>query len=620
MAIATQFPHRVDVIDHLWIELPDGMRLAARAWLPVDAHASPVPAILEYLPYRKGDGTDADDASRHAWFAGHGYASLRVDVRGSGDSEGLLTDEYSAAELADGCEVIAWIARQPWCSGRVGLMGISWGGFNALQIAALAPPALGAVVSVCSTDDRFADDVHYMGGAVLARDMLGWAMTLLGFNARPPDPSVVGDRWLDAWRERVASTPAFIDTWLRHPTRDDYWRHGSVCENYAAIAAPVLVVGGWADGYTNAVLRMLDGLQCERRAIIGPWAHNWPHAASPGPRIGFLDECLRWWNEWLRDIPSGVADDPPLRVWVGEHAGAAPSGGWHGGNAATTLHMIDIPAQHITTDLRHGEAAGAWCPFSAHDLAPDQSSDDARATTVDFTIDHDITILGRPRVDFTAVDPARRGHLVVRLCEVDGNGESRLISWGIGALANGCVELNAIGERIGAGSALRIAFARSYWPVIWPAMDVDPVDIDRIALILPQWRHPGSAQFRPPETAPMGAVEVLQAATGEKRIGCGEFLLRFNGPRVRHTNGLTVQSMSEDLLTIDPAHAGSALAQCDRRIQMRGADWTATIEVRGSMRVQGEDFLVSVHLTAALDEAPLTPPRDWQFRIARPPE
>lgn len=611
MAIATQLPHRVRVIDHLWIELPDGIRLAARAWLPVDANASPAPALVEYLPYRKGDGTDAEDASRHAWFAGHGYASLRVDVRGSGDSDGLLTDEYSAAELTDGCEVIAWIARQPWCSGRVGLMGISWGGFNALQIAALAPPALRAVVSVCSTDDRYADDVHYMGGAVLARDMLGWATTLLSINARPPDPAVVGDTWRDAWRERVASTPAFIDTWLRHSTRDDYWRHGSVCENYAAIVAPVLVVGGWADGYTNAALRMLDGLRCEHRTIIGPWAHNWPHAASPGPRIGFLQECLRWWNRWLRDGPSGVADDPPLRVWMDA---------WYGGDAATTPYAVAIPAQHITMDLRHGEAAGAWCPFGAQDLALDQGSDDARATTVDFTIDHDITVLGRPRVDFTAIDPARRGHLVVRLCAVGENGKSRLISWGIGALANGRVELNTVGEYIGAGSTLRIAFARSYWPVIWPAMDTDPVDIDRIALILPQWQCASGVEFPPPETAPMGAVQVLQAATYEKRIGCGEFLQRFDGPRVCHTNGLIVQSMSEDLLTIDPVHVDSALAQCNRRIEMQGEDWTATIEVHGSMRVQGSDFLVAVRLTAALDEVAIGPPRHWQFRIPRPRE
>ena len=169
-----------------------------------------------------------------------GFASVRVDIRGSGDSDGVLSDEYSAIELSDAVEVIDWLAAQPWCNGRVGMIGISWGGFNALQVAALAPPALCAVISVCSTDDRYADDVHYVGGAVLARDMLGWAMTLLALNAQPPDPVTVGARWRELWQQRLDATPAFIDTWLSHPTRDDYWRHGSVCENYAAIRCPVL--------------------------------------------------------------------------------------------------------------------------------------------------------------------------------------------------------------------------------------------------------------------------------------------------------------------------------------------------------------------------------------------
>jgi uncharacterized protein len=150
----------------------DGTRLSARIWLPEEASAgNPVPALLEYLPYRKSDTTAVRDAQRHPWYAAHGYASVRVDLRGSGDSEGVLLDEYTAVELADGVDVIGWLAAQPWCSGRVGMFGISWGGFNSLQIAALRPPALKAIVTVCSTDDRYADDVHYFGGAVLGIDM-----------------------------------------------------------------------------------------------------------------------------------------------------------------------------------------------------------------------------------------------------------------------------------------------------------------------------------------------------------------------------------------------------------------------------------------------------------------
>ena len=204
------------------------------------------------------------------------------------------------------------------------MMGISWGGFNSLQVAALAPPALRAVISVCSTDDRYNDDVHYQGGAVLAREMLGWAMTMLGFNAKPPDPQVVGERWRELWQQRLDGTPAFIDTWMAHPQRDAYWRHGSICEDYSAIRCPVLMVGGWADGYTNTVMRVLNGLDVPCRGIIGPWAHQYPNAGRPGPAIGFLQEAVRWWDHWLNDRDRGVLDTPKLRVWMQRHTAPQP--------------------------------------------------------------------------------------------------------------------------------------------------------------------------------------------------------------------------------------------------------------------------------------------------------
>src|SRR5215469_15384913 len=180
---ASSVARRVREIENLWIPLADGTRLAARVWLPEDAEARPVPAILEYLPYRKRDGTYARDALTHPYFAAHGYAAVRVDMRGCGDSDGLMFDEYTQQEHDDAVEVIAWLARQPWCSGSVGMIGISWGGFNGLQVAALRPPALKAIVTLCSTDDRYADDIHYMGGALL-RDNLTWGATMFSHQTR----------------------------------------------------------------------------------------------------------------------------------------------------------------------------------------------------------------------------------------------------------------------------------------------------------------------------------------------------------------------------------------------------------------------------------------------------
>ena len=209
--IVTTFPRTVRVIEHTLIPLKDGTMLAARIWLPDDAEQNPVPAILEYLPYRKRDGTYERDALTHPYLAGHGYAGVRVDMRGCGESTGLLFEEYAKQEQDDGVEVIAWLAAQPWCSGVVGMMGISWGGFNGLQIAARRPPALKAIVTICSTDDRYADDVHYMGGTLLAADGLEWGSFFLGSMCLPPDPVLVGDRWRAMWLERLENVPLFFE-------------------------------------------------------------------------------------------------------------------------------------------------------------------------------------------------------------------------------------------------------------------------------------------------------------------------------------------------------------------------------------------------------------------------
>jgi putative CocE/NonD family hydrolase len=436
------FPRRTETVD-AWIPTRDGTRLHARIQLPVDALDDPVPALLEYLPYRKDDWTAPRDAARHPWYAGHGYASVRVDVRGTGDSEGLLLDEYTPAELADGVDVVGWLAAQPWCTGRVGMFGISWGGFNALQVAALAPDALRAVVTVCSTDDRYDNDVHYTGGAVLGIDMAGWSGTMLAFTARPPDPAVVGERWLPMWRERLEAAEPFLHRWLAHPERDDYWRHGSVCEDPSAIRAAVLAVGGWNDPYRDTVLRLLSTLDAPVRGIVGPWAHRYPDIElPPGPAIGFLQETLRWWDRWLKDEPTGVEDDPPLRAWIQEPVRPATTyperpGRWVGTPVVgETTHELALGTGSepvvVAAPDHTGIDAGRYFPFgNPTDLPPDQRAEDGRSVCFDLgPLPERVEILGRPvvRLRLDADRPAAA--VVVRLCTVDDDGASTLVTPG----------------------------------------------------------------------------------------------------------------------------------------------------------------------------------------------
>ena len=265
--------------------MSDGTRLAARIWLPEDAEDDPVPAILEYLPYRKGDAIAKRDSYHHPYFAGHGYAGVRVDLRGTGDSDGILLDEYLPQEQDDALEVIAWLAAQPWCTGAVGMIGISWGGFNGLQVAARRPPALKAVISMCASDDRYADDVHYVGGCVLGVDMLQWAATMLTLCAQPPDPAAVGD----GWREHLARAHGAHARLHRGLARPPAPRR---------LLAPGLGVRGLrrdrgapstpsAAGRTATRTRSRacsQGLPGPRKGLIGPWSHAFPQDGAARPR------------------------------------------------------------------------------------------------------------------------------------------------------------------------------------------------------------------------------------------------------------------------------------------------------------------------------------------------
>lgn len=310
----------VERLDTVWIPLADGTRLAATIWLPEGAHTEPVPAILEYLPYRRRDGTVLRDQQMHGWYAQHGLAGVREDMRGSGDSDGLLLDEYLPQEQCDAVEVIAWLAARSWCSGTVGMIGISWGGFNGLQVAARRPPALKAIVTACSADDRYADDCHFMGGASDQYLRLGVdPVCLWRATARP-------GRRRSALARDVAGAagrlPLFVARWIAEQRRGDCWKQGSVSEDYGAITAAVLAGGGWADGYSNAVPRLVTNLTAPAKGIIGPWAHAYPQiartrsghrllAGNP-PLVGSLAEGHRSRGGPRSCLPRLAArDDPP---------------------------------------------------------------------------------------------------------------------------------------------------------------------------------------------------------------------------------------------------------------------------------------------------------------------
>ncbi|MDZ7839530.1 MAG: CocE/NonD family hydrolase [Gammaproteobacteria bacterium] len=509
MKTITSFPHEVRELEHVLIEMPDGCRLAARIWMPADAEQRPVPAILEYLPYRKRDLTAERDEMNHRYFAGHGYAGVRVDLRGSGESDGILRDEYLPVELEDGVNVLQWIASQPWCNGNIGMIGISWGGFNGLQIAALQPPELKAVITICSTDDRYSDDVHYMGGCLLL-DNLSWASTMFSQNTCPPDPALVPD-WRDQWLERLDQSGLWLETWLHHPHRGDYWKHGSICEDYSQVKCPVMAVSGWADGYSNAVFRMLSNLDVPRKGLIGPWSHKYPHLGIPGPAIDFLGECLRWWNQWLGGRDTGVMDEPMLRVWMQDSAPPQPyyhhrPGRWVAEDRwpSPRIHYEHYPLDagivadpgtavapkelSIRSPLNVGQFGGKWCSYAdIPDLPHDQRSEDGGSLVFQSApLDEDLEILGAPVVELDLASDEPVAMVAVRLSDLAPDDEVTRVTYGLlnlthldsdehpaplepGKRYRVRVWLNDIAQRFPKGHRLRVSLSTSYWPLAWPS-------------------------------------------------------------------------------------------------------------------------------------------------------
>ena len=501
----------VEELSNVWIPMPDGTRLAARIWLPPGARTEPVPAILEYIPYRKSDHTAPRDSEMHPYFAAHGYAAVRVDLRGSGDSEGLLQDEYLEQELQDGCAVLRWLAEQPWCTGKVGMIGISWGGFNGLQIAAKQPPELGAVVTVASTDDRYSDDVHHMGGCMLA-DNLAWAANMFAHTSLPPDPATVGEGWRAQWLQRLRHSGFWLDTWLRHQRRDDFWRHGSVCEDYSAIKAPIYAVSGWADGYSDAVFRLLSRLDAPCKGLVGPWSHTYPHIGKPGPAIGFLQECVRWFDHWLKGADTGIMDEPRVHLWMKDSVEPAPSytsvpGRWIAepawpasdiprhtyaltprGLAETADAAEDAGPTRVRSPLHVGLYAGKWCAYAnGPDMPHDQRLEDGGALVFDSAALGERTeICGAPEVTLDIASDSPVAMVAVRLSDVRPGGEVTRITYGLlnlthrerhdapeplepGRRYRVTVRLHEIAYALPPAHHLRLAVSSSYWPVAWPS-------------------------------------------------------------------------------------------------------------------------------------------------------
>ncbi len=666
MKIVTKFPRPVREIEHIEITLPDGTRLAARIWLPKDAGSAPVPAILEYLPYRKNDGTLARDIARAPYIAGHGYAYVRVDIRGCGESEGVMKDEYTASELQDGCDIIAWLAGQEWCDGSVGIVGISWGGFNGLQIAAMQPPSLKAVVTLCSTDDRYSDDIHYMGGTMLC-EQISWAATMFGFNTLAPDPHHVGDRWRNMWLDRLRGSGLWLKNWLEHQTRDAFWKHGSIREDYSAVQVPVYAVSGWADGYPRTVFRLMENLTCPKKALVGPWAHKYPHIGAPGPAIDWLGEELRWWDHWLKGRETGIMDEPQLRLFMQDHA--APQGSyaaregrwvtepsWPSPNVSRVAWSITEDGAlarggagqgtaQVSTPATVGLQAGKWCSYANDGDQPvDQGPDDDASVRFETApLEADFEIAGDARLDITFTSDKPVALIAARLVDVAPDGSATRISYGMlnlthhsshehaealvpGRTHSAQVELKHVAQTLRKGHRLRLALSNTYFPMAWPAPEpaVLTLDLANCTLTLPERVGPNGdlRDLGTPVAAPPLQVETLEKGGFDWQVerpengGARITIIDDDGTFRILDNDLTVTAKCVEIYEVAHAEDHAPTAHIKWQHAMQRGDWAVRSETETHVTTTKTDWKIRAHLRAWEGDT-LIHEQAWDETIAR---
>ena len=552
-SLVTTDDPQVTIVENEWIPMTDGARLAARIFLPSSAQHNPAGAVLEYLPYRKRDVYRYRDDVVGPFLAKAGIAHVRVDIRGTGDSDGSAIDEYTAAEQADALTVIDWISRQPWCNGNVGMRGISYGAFTGLQAAEKAPAALKAIVSTCGTELRYSDDIHYRGGCLIA-DQFVWGMQFQAILRGPPDPAVVGPaRWRALWQQRLDAIEPLSIRWNEHQTLDAQWLSGSI-QDYGAIRCAIYNVGGTLDSYMPSVTRMMERApHVPQKALIGPWAHKWPgypqasaHRGAPppaangvpGPGVDWLPIEVRWWHYWLLGEPNGIMAEPQvwsfredrpaaatyprdtLGSWVSEQRWPSDTikvQRWHlnvdglaerAGPERRLAHRTDLTIGYANPSLSPSADPSSWWR--------DQSRDDALSLVFDSQpLEKPLDVMGEPVFCVRVRSDRPVAKLCARLMEVTPDGHSHFLCYGLlnlthrdsdempTALVPGHdYDVRITGHfachRFTPGSRIRLALSETWWPVVWPSPEIVTLEITTGASMIELPIRPAKDGEEPP--------------------------------------------------------------------------------------------------------------------------
>jgi uncharacterized protein len=621
--------------EHRFIDMDDGVRIALSLHFPDTP--PPWPVVFEARPYRKDDFSDATVIYRRLCDEG-GLAVCRADVRGTGSSEGIPEDEYTDRELRDHVATIEWLASQDWSDGSVGMYGTSYSGFNSLQVAALHPPALKAIIPIYATDRRYTDDVHYGGGARRGIDFLDYPAYMVALNALPPVPSVYGEGWREEWLHRIETNEPWELRWLEHQNEDDYWRHGSVFFDYGSIQAATLVIAGHADGYRNMAFRAFERLQGPKKILFGPWSHMSPRMSMPGPRIDHVPVMIDWWHRWLGGDAS-VDVEPPISIFVRRWTDPEPdldayAGEWRAEPEWPPARLSDDrrPLRSATgshdgaaegKDLLEirgdvGVTASIWCaatlPFG---LPWDQRPDEAHSLVCDWPVTEETEIMGRPRVELSVTATVPVAFVSAKLCDVAPDGRSAMVTRGIlnlthrdsherpepvpvGEPITATIELDATSYVFEPGHTIRLDLAGSDFPSSWPPPLAGAVEVDRAGstLVLPVLDGP---PVSPPPVFIPGAPEASlpERVRWEIRedVLARERTVAIDHGGVRGLNGLAESSDRYwGKIAVRSHEPGNCRATAGASLELGWGDISVRNESRATLRSDPETWHLTIEL------------------------
>ena len=671
MRTVTRFPHQYTETEDCWIPMPDGVNLAAKLWLPEIAQKQRVPTIIEVIPYRKRDIYAPRDAMHHRYFAGYGYASMRVDMRGSGDSGGIQGVFAIGDEADDTVEVLKWIAQQPWSDGQVGMFGISWGGFQGIQTANRAPEPLKAVIAQSFAPDRYRYSQVYRGGCVLLRS-IRWSSQLFGYKSRPPDPQLVGEKWRDIWMARLEHDTPQIVAALKHPAYDRYWRERAI--EFRNVKAPFYALSGWADGaYVGAVGETLENLSAPVKGIIGPWGHRYGHLGMPGPAIGLLQEALRWYDCWMRGKDTGITREPKLIAWMPR---SVPAKAFYAESPGRWVAEDEWPSPRIkprrfffAADGRLanqggrarartwkspqalGLACGELMPWFQHGPSPelpgDQRMDDGQSLCFDSPpLEQDLEILGTTEAEFTLSVDRPTAFVCVRVCDVAPDGASTRVTYGVFNLTHrdGAdkprklqpgVEYNVRFPLIDSAYSfakhhrIRVAISTTYWPLIWPSPE--PVTLTLVAGKSALWlpvrprvkRDDTPPKFKKPESAPAFTKTALTPGGRNRTIrtdlGTGETVVEVtdNSGRNRYDDiDLVAEARSTERYRVIEDDPLSATAEVTWTWEFERGGWRIRTESQTHVSCTKRDFIIRARMEAYEGDKRVFE-RDFEERVPR---